>query len=325
MSQVHFPAFLNRQRGAALLIFLLIGALAATSLLLKHFSSRSAATGNQATMQALTQAKEALIGWSASHGTNPGMLPCPEDTAFIGTSSEGRAQTACSNSLPSVGRLPWRTLDIPQLLDDASEPLWYALSPGFRAPPINSSSLGQLMVDGTPNNAVAIIFSPGVPLSGQNRTVPTSAQPPDVAQYLDGINNDGTVSFTTIGAPGLFNDRLLTISHLGLFAAVNRRILSELRGDSATGVMTYYSANGNYPWAAADASGVPVVSQLIPFIPHTALTPLLASATNTTMTNNNWYPLISYTVEASRQQATLTIATPTPVSCKIIPGQDLCQ
>jgi hypothetical protein len=312
MGRNHISVFFARQRGAALLLFMLLGVIAATSLLLHRLSSRTTASGNQATMQTLALAKEALIGWSASHSTTPGMLPCPEDTAFIGSSSEGQAQIGCSNVLPSVGRLPWRTLKLPQLRDDAGETLWYALSPGFRAAPINGNSLGQLTVDGAPNSAVAIVFSPGAPLPSQSRPLPTSALPPNVAQYLDGINNTGMGSFSTTGATGLFNDRLLTITRENLFSAANRRILSTLRGDAATGLGNYYTSNGNnYPLLGANL--------------QTELTPLLASATNTTMINNGWYPLISYNVNVSRQLATLSMAAPALVSCTITPGQPLCQ
>ncbi len=326
MAQNHFSAFIDRQRGAALLIFMLIGAIAALSLFLNRLVTRSTITNNQATMQTLAMAKEAIIGWSASRNTTPGMLPCPEDTTLIGNPlTEGTALLSCGNSL-QVGRLPWRTLKLPQLRDETGEPLWYALSPGFRTSPINGNTIAQLTVDGTPNSAAAIIFSPGAPLAGQNRPLPTSALPPNVAQYLDGINNTGTTSFVTTGAPGVFNDRLVTITRSDLFRAVNRRILSEIRGDGATGLLNYYSANGNnFPWASADLGGVPFVSQLNGFIPHTELTPLFASATNTSMASNIWYPLITYNVNLSRQQVTMTINTPTPVSCTITPSQPTCQ
>ena len=312
MHRNFFLAFPACQRGAALIILMFIGMIAAISFLLNRVASRSTVTDNQATMQRLALAKEALIGWSASHSTTPGMLPCPEDTTRIGTSTEGQALSNCGNLL-QVGRLPWRTLKLPQLRDDAGEPLWYALSPGFRSFPtpfpINANNLGQLTIDGTPNSAVAIIFSPGAPLSGQNRLQPAPIPPPDASQYLDATN--GTGPFVTAGALGLFNDRLEIITRDDLFGAVNRRILGELKGDDSTGLGKYYKDNGNkYPSVSVDL--------------QTELTPLLVTATNKTLTDNNWYPLITYSVSASLLQATLTINTPTPVSCTITPGQMLC-
>ena len=47
-----------------------------------------------------------------------------------------------------VGRLPWRSLGIDQLRDGYGEPLWYVLSRGFRNPPINFGTLGQINYNG---------------------------------------------------------------------------------------------------------------------------------------------------------------------------------
>ena len=313
------PTSPRHQQGAALLVFLLIGVIAGLSFILNRFSPRSTAVNNQATMQTLAMAKEAIIGWSASRATTPGMLPCPEDTSLIGNPNlEGNPQNNCGNLL-QIGRLPWRTLKLPPLRDDSGELLWYALSPGFRTSPINANNLGQLAVDGVANSAVAIVFSPGGLLAGQSRTQPTAALPPDVGQYLDGTN--GTGPFASNGASGFFNDRVTIITREDLFNAVNRRILAELRGDSLTGgLANYYSINGNnYPWAAADLAGVPLVSQLGTYLPHAVLT------VDPTFSANAWFPLIRYNVSADRQQVTLTINTPTPMSCTIIPAQPICQ
>ena len=137
--------------------------------------------------------------------------------------------SSCSNSLPVIGRLPWRTLGLPRLLDAAGEPLWYVLSPGFRNAPINSDSPAQLSVDGAPGSAVAIIFSPGPPVANQNRPIPTAATPPDIAQYLEGTNNSGTGNFITKNADLPFNDLLLAISARDLFSVVEKRVAREIR------------------------------------------------------------------------------------------------
>lgn len=94
---------------------------------------------------------------------------------------------------PSViGRLPWRTLGIEPLRDGHGECLWLIVSslhsriqrsaPPPVLPPMNWDTLGQLdivVANGAPALAttlanaherpVAIIFSPGPPLAGQNR------------------------------------------------------------------------------------------------------------------------------------------------------------
>jgi len=229
---MHFyrsPAIFVRQRGAALLIFTLIIVIAALSFLLNRLAIRSTARDDQATMQTLALAKEALIGWSASYPSRPGMLPCPEDTTLIGLPTEGSASSTCPYNSPQVGRLPWRTLGLPDLRDDAGEKLWYALSPGFRTSPINSDTPAQLTVDGITNSAVAIIFSPGAALSGQNRPVPTATTPPDIRQYLDLLNNSGTGNFVSTGGAGLFNDRMIVVTHRDLFNVVEKRVAREVR------------------------------------------------------------------------------------------------
>lgn len=237
------PAFPSaaQQRGAALLIFMLIFVTISLSLLLSRLGSITPAPRNESTMQTLAQAKEALIGWSAADPTRPGKLPCPEDTDLIGTASEGRALSSCSNSLPQVGRLPWRTLGLPDLRDDEGERLWYALSPGFRNSPINSETPAQLTVDTIPDSAVAIIFSAGAALPGQIRPVPTAAAPPDVAQYLDMLNNSGTGSFITTGSAGLFNDRMTIISARDLFNVVEKRVAREVR----QALLNHFCGTGN--------------------------------------------------------------------------------
>lgn len=310
----------RRQRGAALLIFMLIAVIASLSLLLNRLASRASASNQQATLDTMALARDAIIGWSAARSSTPGMLPCPENTAFIGDpDNEGTAQTSCGNGV-KIGRLPWRTLNVPQLRDDAGEPLWYAISPGFRTGIINANNAAQLSVDGIENRAVAIIFSPGAALAGQSRPPLTSASPPATADYLDDINrNEATLSFVSTGTPGLFNDRLLTITRENLFSVVNHRILSEIRGDEGWGLQKYHVDNNKYPWASADTVGAPADLQQTPFLPHSELA-ILA-----TVNTNHWYPLVTYGVDADRQKVTLAINVPTRVSCTIIPGQPICQ
>lgn len=240
-----------RQRGAALLIFMLITVIATLSFFLNKLVTRSSARDNLTTMQTLAQAKEALIGWSAANATVPGRLPCPEDTTLIGSPNEGSALSPCSNSLPVVGRLPWRTLGLPDLRDDAGEKLWYALSPGFRNSPINSDSPAQLIVDGIANSAVAIIFSAGPPLSGQSRPVPTAATPPDVTQYLDLVNSSGSASFVSTGGAGLLNDRMVAVTHRDLFNVVEKRVGREVR----KALLDYFCGAGLFDESGACTAG----------------------------------------------------------------------
>lgn len=194
------------------------------------------------TQIALAQARDALIAFAASHQTLPGHLPCPEDTSLIGLPYEGRAQSSCSNSATVIGRLPWRTLGLDRLLDGDGEYLWYIRSPGFSSPPINSDTLGKIQLDGASDSAVALVISPGAPLAGQSRPLPTAASPPDPAQYLDLTNVSGP-AYVSTGTLGSFNDRVLPLTKAELFRTVETRVAREVR----VALEQYYLINGYYP------------------------------------------------------------------------------
>ena len=233
----------TREDGAALLVLVFLVVLVASSMLINDLVRRSTIRSNHKTQHALALAKEALIGWSAANQKMPGQLPCPEDVSLIGTPNEGNAATPCmNNNAVLVGRLPWRTLRLPDLRDDSGEKLWYALSPGFRSPPINSDTLGQLSIDGVTNTAVAVVFSPGPPIDGQNRPVPTASLPPEINQYLEGSNATIDNIFITAGDPASFNDRALVITARDLFSVVERRVGREVR----RALLDYYCGSDNY-------------------------------------------------------------------------------
>ena len=224
------PAFamLSRQRGVALMLLMLLAIVTASAIFvaaLGQSSSRNTQQEQDRTRQVLQDAKDALIQFAVNSNI-PGQLPCPENTALIGTGTEGSALGVCA--LPAVGRLPWYTLKLGDLRDANGERLWYAISPGFRVAPINSDTQAQLTVDGTPNAAVAIIFSAGPALGAQARAAPTSAAPPLVANYLDLSNNDGDALFVSTGAAGQFNDKLMIVTAAELFRVVERRVLADV-------------------------------------------------------------------------------------------------
>ena len=234
----------NNQTGAALMVMLVIFIIGSLALLVSALSRAGAQNErDKVTTNALAQAKEALIGY-ATNNNIPGQLPCPEQTSLIGTATEGSASGSCSNTVPTIGRLPWRTLGIGPLLDGNGDLLWYVLSPGFHSTPINSDTQAKLTVDGSPNSAVAIIFSAGSPINGQARTTPTNTSPPNVTQYLDLSNNDGNNTFITNGPLATFNDRLIVVTHNDLFQVVEKRVAKEL----LTTFASYISNNpNNYP------------------------------------------------------------------------------
>ena len=294
-----------RQRGVALLLFVFLAMIVGTSVLLSAWnSSRGRQQQERATLLALQQAKDAVLGWSASHASRPGMLPCPEDTSAIGTANEGQASGSCTAATPRIGRLPWRTLKVDNLQDGNGEQLWYVLSPGFRTSPINTGSPAQLQVDGTASAAVAIIIAPGPPLAGQSRSVPSAASPPQPANYLDLANGAGAV-FVSSGPADTFNDRLVVITQAELANALTRRVLGEIAGATTTnGLLRYYNDNSQFPWADTTGDGTADVSQSTGALPYGSL--YFDTATGTWLANNGWFPLVSYSrLSASSAQIAL--------------------
>ncbi len=191
-----------RQHGAALIVMLVILVMGAATFLVSSLSKSTLKTAQQeTTAAALAQAKDALIGYavkvqvSSSDITcadainsyanpncpRPGDLPCPD------TDNDGDAETNCgdaagSNQYKRLGRLPWKTLGLPDLRDGSGERLWYAVSNNFKnntrtkcsnsnlAGCLNSDTTGTITVFGTNGNvtntagsvsgAVAVIIAP---------------------------------------------------------------------------------------------------------------------------------------------------------------------
>ncbi|HSC94842.1 MAG TPA: hypothetical protein VLC73_07725 [Burkholderiales bacterium] len=230
---------------------------------------------NRDTAAALAQAKQALIGRAVSDDTRPGSLPCPD------TDDDGSADLFAGTECPSyIGRLPWKTLGLPDLRDNSGERLWYALSNNFRddmaAGPLNSDTKGNRTVHNQSTavtitaEAVALIFAPGVTLAGQVRdavaalcptTATTMPRNQCAANYLDatgGANNaqaGGIGPFISAQASGTFNDRVFIITTSELMPPVEQRVAREMRT-----ILQSYKARtsccnnfggttGCYPWA----------------------------------------------------------------------------
>lgn len=163
---------------------------------------------NKKTAAALEQAKAALLGAAVSVDINPsppslirpGDLPCP-DTNDDGLANDG----SCGNGPGTtgqalrIGRLPWKTLGLPDIRDGDGERLWYALSNNFKnntrtactaaapgaATCLNSDSRGTITVRDSAGNIVhdatntdpansgviAVVFSPGAVLRRQDGTL----------------------------------------------------------------------------------------------------------------------------------------------------------
>ena len=263
----HTPT-IQHQRGASLMVMLVILVIGIAALLVGSLNSSALNNSRQQqTSAALAQAKDALIGRAAADANVPGSLPCPD------SNDDGSAELMAGNDCPHyIGRLPWRTLGLTELRDGTGEHLWYALSRNFRddsTAHINSEIQGSLNITGTQtaSNAVAIIFSAGNPLLGQSRsptqtalcstTNSTIAASLCASNYLEGSNANPSPAATPnvnyqTAATSTFNDQLIFITQDQFFSSVEMRI-----GREAKHCLDDYAANNGqqYPWAA-DVSDV---------------------------------------------------------------------
>ncbi len=242
---------LIRQKGLALLVFvaLLAGAVATVTFdALKHGADQ--AMRDRITEAALLEAKDALIGYAITYGDTHqaqvhGYLPCPDQA---GGNPEGSAEPTCgSQDVSQLGRLPWRTLDIGTLRGADGECLWYAVSGNYKNNPktglMNWDTNGQIKVydaDGTlltpaDNQAVAVIFSPGIALPGQNRSGSASTACGGnytASNYLDNVggfdnalvsNVAGAISQFRMGDHTRTGDRLVFITRQEIWNALKKR------------------------------------------------------------------------------------------------------
>ena len=137
------------------------------------------------TARALGIARDALIGFASTYRNREhpnadfGYLPCPD------LDGDGSSETCGTKDQASVGRLPYLTLNLPDLRDGTGECLWYAVSGSFKNNPkadvANWDSGGRFrLLDGDRKTvtlagdqdglAAAIVIAAGRPLPGQDRT-----------------------------------------------------------------------------------------------------------------------------------------------------------
>ena len=283
------------QRGAAMLIAMVVLASVAAFYLMGKYGAVSEKHVRQdSRVAALSEAKKALIAYAATYiDTHPGetgFLPCPDTDDGGANPEEGHQDVgACGNiNTNSVGRLPYRTLDIGPQKDEANECLWYAISGYYKNAPktemLNDDTNGMLQISNAAgtviygNNpedrVVAVLIAPGANLN-QDRSGGVSNTEQcggnyTAANYLEGngvidnsaLNNnpDQADSFIKAGtnsesANPPFNDLILTITRDEIWNAVKRRrdypaILEDLTQKIADCVVQYGNAGTvkNLPW-----------------------------------------------------------------------------
>ena len=264
------------------MLILFVIAVVAISLLVNALKSSSSQTErDKITAAALAQAKAALIGFAAgvdlrSGADRPGDLPCPD------TDNDGDAEGFCGNAAGTaqatrLGRLPWKTLGLPDLRDGNGERLWYAVSNNFknntRTGSLNSDTIGTITVrdasgvivnDGVQTTgAIAVVISPGASITRQDGLVQTrdaagSLNPKnyldilvgteDNASFIDS-NTDGFIHGEVLNANHypIVNDKLIVIAYGDLMPLLEKRVVGE-----ALLCLSEYATNnrGHYPWAA---------------------------------------------------------------------------
>ena len=259
---------IRHQRGQVIILTLLLVILGAGFLVYSLAGPRAiAAQKATETDAAFGEVKRALIGYAASPPPNPtnterpGELPCPD------MNNDGYGDGSCVAG--AIGRVPWKTLGIPEPRDGNGETLWYALAGPFRnknmsSAPINSNTLGNLSVyvgssaTVLTSQAVAVLLAPGPAIGTQNRSASTAACSTTgttiarnlcAANYLEsaGGGNNAQTGGPFIQAPSsaTFNDRALAITNADLMPLVEQRVAREMMAL----LEAYFNAIGVYPWA----------------------------------------------------------------------------
>jgi len=242
----------QKQRGVILLVMLAILVLGCAAVFVSSISVAAIKTERIShTASVLAQAKEALIGYAIKDPNRPGELPCPD------IDNDGAATLLDyigNNCRALVGRLPWKTLGLPDLRDAAGERLWYALSNPFHAhspDALNSNTRGDITLSGNSHadNIIALVFAPGASLPQQNRSV---ANTNDAMHFLESVVTSPTAfrkatADEISGGNQTYNDQLLALTHEALFAPLERVIAHRVRDEIFNSARPFWQP---YPRAA---------------------------------------------------------------------------
>lgn len=212
LSTINSQNLKKKQNGIVLLVLIIAIALTVSAYYFSNISIVDIQTDNiQKTRVALKAAKKALIGYATvrSDLTDPsfqpakyGYLPCPANN-----NGDGNSMGSCGGAKKStIGWFPWRSLGMAPLKDSNGDCLLYAVSSTYKYDPeanmLNEdTNFGMFQVvdendniiygDTAQNRVVAIVFSAGKALSGQNRNKdPDTECGEDVnnfSAYLDAI------------------------------------------------------------------------------------------------------------------------------------------
>ena len=297
----------QRQKGVALLVMIIVIVLAFSSYFISGLSVNKVKTEQKKqTWVALKNAKKALLAYAITHADRAGedgeigFLPCPDVNNIVST-VEGNQDISCSGRyISSIGYFPWKSLDLSTLDDDSGTCLMYAVSGSYKLNTpsymLNEDTNGMFQVvdDANPANTlignnsedrvVAIIFAPGVPMTGQARTFDNAsfcgknyeisgvAVSDYVSEYLEGngVTDNGTLASeadavdqfihatatsSTEATP--YNDQFITITRDEIWEAILARDDFDVKMKNLTEALaqclsSYATANGGnrLPWVA---------------------------------------------------------------------------
>ena len=286
---------MKKQRGAALMMMLAVIVLGASWWLISAVSTpmNRLALEREHNAQVLAQAKQALLGWAARNAidntdNNPGRLPCPEPAGSVGNpATEGIMQPVCGAGAV-IGRLPWRSLGLPKLLDAKGEPLWYVVSNGWKLDTggatewlsINSNSVGQLVLDGAANGAVAMVIAPGATLNlapNANqlaagciaRVQRRGTTPQNHLDYVE-CHSVAAASVRTAVVDNatnpVSNDQSVVLTAPEVLAAVEAPVAARIARDVTPALQNIFGATYNSSqWGASVSATTPVLPFAAPF------------------------------------------------------------
>ena len=148
------------QHGMALVVAtLMLLACVGLAFVVQLAGGSGAAERERASLAALALAREALIAYAADHPINavvgPGYLPCPDLDDDGWAESTCGSQSGDSGQADRLGRLPWKTLGLPDVRDGHGERLWYAVSSKYKG--LLNCGVSRACLDMTPDAALGTI------------------------------------------------------------------------------------------------------------------------------------------------------------------------
>ncbi len=255
-SNISHLSSLGKQSGAALIIIILILVLGAGSLLIGNFKRDVGhlESRNKSAL-VLAQAKNAILGWSLAHPTNPGVLPYPVSSPSSELDGDSDCATGSIFKNNLRGLIPWKLAScLPAIggigrryVDNTGTILWYAVSSNLVFDPVSQTyptvdstilvKSGWIVVRDTngvllTDRAALILIAPGRVVSNQNRsnTVPNANQ---FLELINGINYPSTTNtdLEFVSSPLIkntdenvvFNDVLTFVTIEDFVALVNKR------------------------------------------------------------------------------------------------------